>query len=168
MCVCVCLLVFRKQFCKGLAQFLHCLLLQTIVKGLQDHSLSLILVHCHRRPLECLPTGLHHLRYLDIIERLFAVFHIKKIDPVLKTAILVSDWPTHLLIIARHFQPITFHKRRFSILIGPFFIDSCQSNDVTGDLHKIWTNHRPFQVLRHTTLLLVWKEEGLHGLPWFI
>ena len=78
--VCVCLLVFRRQFRKGLAQFLHCLFLQTIVKGLQGHSHSLILVHCHRRKLECMPTGLHHLRYLGIIERLFTVFHIKKVD----------------------------------------------------------------------------------------
>ena len=86
---CVCLLVFRKQFRKGLAQFLHCLLLQTIVKGhssteqtivkgLQGHSLSLI----------------------------FAVFHIKKIDPVLKTPILHSHWPIRTcpscLVYIRH------------------------------------------------------------------
>ena len=78
-----------------------------------------------------------------------------------KTPILHSHWPIHTcpscLICIRHFQPITFHKRRFSILIGPFLIDSCQSNDVTGDLHKIWTNHRPFQVQRHPLLLLASK-----------
>ena len=61
---------------------------------------------------------------------------------------------SHLSIIPHYRQPITFHKRRFSILIGPFLIDSCQSNDVTGDLHKIWTNQRPSFVPRHTLLLL--------------
>ena len=34
---------------------------------------------------------------------------------------------SHLSIIPHYRQPITFHKRRFSILIGPFLIDSCQS-----------------------------------------
>ena len=123
---CVCLLVFRNQFCKGLAQFLHYLLLQTIVKGLHGHSLSFILVHCHRSQLECLPTGLHHLRYLDIIERLFAVFHIKKIDPVLKSAILVS--------IGSHTCPswhVTFNQsqtfRLHSASDWPIFDGTCQS-----------------------------------------
>ena len=33
---------------------------------------------------------------------------------------------SHLSIIPHYRQPITLHKRRFSILIGPFLIDSCQ------------------------------------------
>ena len=33
---------------------------------------------------------------------------------------------SQLSIIPHYRQPITFHKRRFSILIGPFLIDSCQ------------------------------------------
>ena len=36
---------------------------------------------------------------------------------------------SHLSIIPHYRQPITFHKRRFSILIEPFLIDSCQSNN---------------------------------------
>ena len=62
---------------------------------------------------------------------------------------------SHLSIIPHYRQPITFHKRRFSILIRPFLIDSCQSNDVTGDLHKFWTNQRPLFVLPHPPLLLI-------------
>ena len=61
---------------------------------------------------------------------------------------------SHLSIIPHYRQPIAFHKRRFSILIGPFLIDSCRSNDVTGDLHNFWTNQRPSFVLPHPLLLL--------------
>ena len=89
-------------------------------------------------------------------------------------------------------QPMSFPKRRFSILIDPFapvnhasfayvtfnqsqtfacillsdwpiFDGTCQYRSWPRDLHKIWTNHRPFQVQRHTILLLAYPQA-----PWLM
>ena len=144
------------------------LFLQTIVKGLQGISLSLLLVRCNRTQLECMPTDLQQMRKLEKIQRhpfLVLLYFFRRmgllIFPLhfsLHHTALLCGIPSFFYV---SLQP--FPKRRFSILIDPFApIHHASFADVTFNQSQTFLPHPAFWLVHF------WWDLSLYdGTTWF-